>query len=123
MTVNLWIPDKPGHDALGELPHDVSLGLIPHDGEPPRGILDAEFLVPPSGDHRVLELLGEMPGLRVLQTLSAGVDWLLPLVPSGVTLCDAGSASVKKRTDATSATASANTAGIGVSPASLRTAR
>jgi phosphoglycerate dehydrogenase-like enzyme len=92
VTVNLWIPDKPGHDAIRPLPGDVSLGLIPHDGEPPRGILDAEFLVPPSGDHRVLELLGEMPGLRVLQTLSAGVDWLLAHVPPGVKVCDAGGA-------------------------------
>jgi phosphoglycerate dehydrogenase-like enzyme len=88
--VNLWIPDKEGHDALGELPRDVSLGLIPGDGELPPEILDAEFLVPPSGDARVLELLGRMPGLRVLQTLSAGVDWLLPATPPGVRICDAG---------------------------------
>jgi len=88
--VNLWIPDKEGRDALGELPRDVSLGLIPSDGELPPEILDAEFLVPPSGDARVLELLGRMPGLRVLQTLSAGVDWLLPSAPPGVRICDAG---------------------------------
>ena len=31
-----------------------------------------------------------MPGLRVLQTLSAGVDWLLPSAPPGVRICDAG---------------------------------
>jgi phosphoglycerate dehydrogenase-like enzyme len=90
--VNVWIPDKAGHDAIGKLPEDVSLGLIPHDGELPDGILDAEFLVHPSGDSRLYDLLGQMPGLRVLQTLSAGVDWLLPHVPPGVTLCDAGGA-------------------------------
>jgi phosphoglycerate dehydrogenase-like enzyme len=33
-----------------------------------------------------------MPELRVLQTLAAGVDWLLPHVPPGVTVCDAGGA-------------------------------
>jgi phosphoglycerate dehydrogenase-like enzyme len=88
--VNLWIPDRPGHDALGKLPEDVSLGLIPPDGELPGSILDAEFLVPNSGDRRVLELIARMPELRVIQTLSAGVDWLLPFVPEGVTVCDAG---------------------------------
>jgi hypothetical protein len=62
--VNLWVPDKDGHDAIGELPPDVSLGLIPSDGELPPEILDAELLVPPAGDERVLELLGRMPGLR-----------------------------------------------------------
>src|SRR3989442_12719242 len=30
-----------------------------------------------------------MPALRVIQTLSAGVDWLMPSVPAGVTVCDA----------------------------------
>jgi len=90
--VKLWIPDRAGHDAVGELPDGVSLDLIPRKGELPHAILDAEFLVPGAGDRRVLELLAEMPGLRVIQTLSAGVDWLLPFVPSGVTVCDAGGA-------------------------------
>jgi phosphoglycerate dehydrogenase-like enzyme len=90
--VNLWIPDKSGHEAIGELAEGVSLSLIPHDGELPREILDAEFLVHPSGDARLYDMLGQMSGLRVLQTLSAGVDWLLPHVPSGVKVCDAGGA-------------------------------
>jgi len=87
--VNVWIPDRAGHDAVGELPEGVSLGLIPRDGELPGTILDAEFLVPGAGDDRLRELLPRMAALRVIQTLSAGVDWLLGLLPPGVTLCDA----------------------------------
>jgi len=87
--VNLWIPDQAGHDAVGELPEGVSLDLIPREDEPPGEILEAEFLVPGSRNRRVPELLSQMPALRVIQTLSAGVDWLLPFVPPGVTLCDA----------------------------------
>ncbi len=86
--VNLWVPDRADHDAVGELPEGVHLSLIP-DGGAPSEILDAEFLVPGSDDHSVLELLTGMPRLRVIQTLSAGVDWLLPKVPPEVTLCDA----------------------------------
>ena len=92
MAVNLWIPDKPGHEAIGKLGENVTLNLIPPDGELPDGILDAELLVHPSGDSRLYDLLVQMSGLRVLQTLSAGVDWLLPHVPPSVTLCDAGGA-------------------------------
>ncbi len=88
--VNLWIADRAGHDAIGELPEGVALGLIPRDGELGDAILDAEFLVPGAGDRRVLELMSRMPRLRVVQTLSAGVDRLVGLVPAGVTLCDAG---------------------------------
>jgi phosphoglycerate dehydrogenase-like enzyme len=88
--VNLWIPDATGHDAVGELPDDVALALIPREGELPPALLDAEFLVPRAGDRRIAELLRRMSKLRVIQTLSAGVDRLLPIVPTGVTLCDAG---------------------------------
>ena len=90
--MNLWIPDAVGRDAIGELPENVALGLIPRDGEVPGEILDAEFLVPRAGDGRVLRQLSQMRRLRVIQTLSAGVDWLLGSVPSGVTLCDAAGA-------------------------------
>jgi len=87
--VNLWIPDAAGHDAIGQLPEGIALGLIPRDGEMPDELLDAEFLVPRAGDARVLELLPRMGELRVIQTLSAGVDRLLAHVPPAVTLCDA----------------------------------
>lgn len=87
--MNLWIPDVTGREAIGELPETVALGLIAGDGDAPAAILDAEFLVPRAGYRDLLELLARMPSLRVIQTLSAGVDWLLPLVPPGVIVCDA----------------------------------
>jgi phosphoglycerate dehydrogenase-like enzyme len=62
-------------------------------GPPPPGveIVDApspevEFVVP-RWDEALR--LGELPGLRVIQVLSAGVDWIVDLVPDGVTLCSA----------------------------------
>jgi phosphoglycerate dehydrogenase-like enzyme len=88
--VDLWIPDRTGRDAVGSLSEDVNLQLIPREGEPPHEILDAEFVVPSASDRRILALLSRMRSLRVIQTLSAGVDWLLPFVPGGVTVCDAG---------------------------------
>ncbi len=86
--VNLWIPDRADRDAIGELPEGVTLNVTP-DEPPANGLLDAEFLVPGSDKPFVLEALGRMPRLQVIQTLSAGVDWLLSAVPPGVTLCDA----------------------------------
>jgi len=88
-SVNLWIPDRVGTDAIGELPANVTLGVIPRDGEVPAQIDEAEFLVPSAGDRRLAERLPRMAALRVIQTLSAGVDRLLAFVPPGVTLCDA----------------------------------
>lgn len=87
--VDLWIPDRAGRDAIGELPDGVSVRLIPSEGDLPEPIVAAEFLVPVTTDRRIRELLPRMSHLRVVQTLSAGVDSLVPLVPEGVTLCDA----------------------------------
>jgi phosphoglycerate dehydrogenase-like enzyme len=86
--VNLWVPDRADRDAIGELPEGVELNVIPQEG-PASALLQAEFLVPDTDKPFVPEALGRMPRLRVVQTLSAGVDWLLSAVPSGVTLCDA----------------------------------
>ena len=48
---------------------------------------DVEFLVPAMGHHA--PDLAAMPALRVVQVMSAGTDWIDPLVPEGVTLCNA----------------------------------
>ena len=87
--MNLWIADRPGSEAIGELPEGVALNRVPREGELPPAAAEAEFLVPGAGDSRIAELLPRMRALRVVQTLSAGVDKLLPIVPAGVTLCDA----------------------------------
>ena len=62
-------------------------------GPPPPGVEvvddpspDVEFVVPRWED---MPALHEIPGLRVVQVLSAGVDWIAERVPAGVTLCSA----------------------------------
>ena len=62
-------------------------------GPPPPGVEvveepvpEVEFVVPRWDSMPVLD---ELPGLRVVQVLSAGVDWITDLVPDGVTLCSA----------------------------------
>ncbi len=88
--MNLWIPDRVvARDAIGPLPGNVALNVIPREGEVPPAILDAEFLVPGGADARLEAMLAQMASLRVIQTLSAGVDRLLGKVPARVTLCDA----------------------------------
>lgn len=63
-------------------------------GPPPRGkARKAEFVVAPfAGGEELRQLLTELPHLRGVQTLSAGVDWLGDAVPIGVPLynCSGG---------------------------------
>ena len=64
--------------ALGELPPGVQ--LAPEPGP------EVEFIVP---DWLHLPDLDELPALRVVQVLSAGVDWIADRLPDGVILCSA----------------------------------
>ncbi|WP_287372933.1 2-hydroxyacid dehydrogenase [Oceanithermus sp.] len=72
---------------LSGLPEGVEVVRFPAKGEPGPEVLEAEFVVPTR--RRMAEALARMPRLRVVQTISAGVDWVLPHVPPGVTLADA----------------------------------
>jgi len=87
--MNLWVPDQPGRDSIGELPDGVRCRAFPRDAPLPSAILDAEFLVLSGRAPRLRELLADMGALRVVQTISAGVDWIRPSVPPTATLCSA----------------------------------
>jgi phosphoglycerate dehydrogenase-like enzyme len=59
-------------------------------GELPDVATAASFYVPPYlGGRRVLEVMNRLSSLEVVQTLTAGYDDVLPLLPAGVTLCNA----------------------------------
>jgi len=49
---------------------------------------DVEFYALPYARPNVEQLIGRMPRLRVVQTLNAGYDDVLPLVPPAATLCN-----------------------------------
>ncbi|HEX7262975.1 MAG TPA: 2-hydroxyacid dehydrogenase [Candidatus Dormibacteraeota bacterium] len=51
---------------------------------------DVDFVVlSPDISERLPAIFDELPQLRVIQSLSAGVDWLLPKVPPGIVVCRA----------------------------------
>ena len=79
---------------LDGLPEPVRRTVIGWDtGEPPPApeILDrVEVFVPPyTATPADLALMARMPSLRLVQTLTAGVDNVVPHLPTGVTLCNA----------------------------------
>jgi phosphoglycerate dehydrogenase-like enzyme len=73
----------PGFER-GGLPGDVELLGWDAPGE------KVEFVVPEGGVGT--DRLADLPDLKVVQVLSAGVDWVSEHVPEGVTLCNAGDA-------------------------------
>jgi len=54
----------------------------------PDRIIDVEFWVPPVTARDAAQALPHLRGIRVVQSLYAGVDWLIHLLPPGLLLCD-----------------------------------
>lgn len=87
--MQLWLYDGPDRSAVGELPDEVEVRVVPEDGPLPEGFRDVELLLAPSGSRPILDALPALGKLRVIQSNLAGVDWLLPHVPADVTVCSA----------------------------------
>ena len=95
------LPDMPERAHMGDFPPNVEVLLYPVEAGlgTADGVAGAEMpdlagadLIVPLGPARqpVYDLLAGPPGrLRVLQTLSAGVDWLIGHVPERVIVCNA----------------------------------
>lgn len=82
--------DKDGYEYLSSVP---GLSIVEYD--PNDLALDdfqqaADLLMPPyRGSHRPLGLVNQLPNLRMVQLLSAGVDEWRPQVPKHVTVASA----------------------------------
>jgi phosphoglycerate dehydrogenase-like enzyme len=87
--VRILVPATIDAGALGALPPDVEL-ILAGDGPLPAEAADARMAIVSGGlPRRLDEVLAATPALEVLQTVSAGVDWIGDRVPDGVTLCNA----------------------------------
>jgi phosphoglycerate dehydrogenase-like enzyme len=89
-----WLPYADRAEAaqrLGGIPDGITVDCYRADDDPmPDSIADVEFYVLPyMKGAEVLERSAEMSSLRVIQTLTAGVENFLPHVPDWVTLCNA----------------------------------
>jgi phosphoglycerate dehydrogenase-like enzyme len=77
LTAEAW----PVAEAL--VPAGVELRRLPD------GLAEAAFVVPAWDDDEALEALPRLRPLRVVQTLSAGTEWVEDRVPPWATLCNA----------------------------------
>ncbi|MGA4668212.1 2-hydroxyacid dehydrogenase [Propionibacteriaceae bacterium Y1923] len=88
-----WVPFASEQEARRVLGEDLPIDLRPFTdpANPPEGIDQVEFMVLPYGvpQHTVFARTPEMTNLKVIQGQMAGTDAINPLVPAGVTLCNA----------------------------------
>jgi phosphoglycerate dehydrogenase-like enzyme len=89
-----WVPYAGQAEAerrLGGIPAGVELDFYRADGDELPGTIDqvAFYVLPYMKGPSVLDRAADMPKLRVVQTLTAGYEEFLPVVPPSVTLCNA----------------------------------
>ena len=89
--VVVCLPDIPDRAHMGEFPANVDVRLVPPEPEPVPNVAEVDLIVPDERTREpLLELLAGSPvRLRVIQTTSAGVDWLVGRVPEHVMVCNA----------------------------------
>ena len=85
-----WVPVPEVAAALEGLP-GASVEVVAPDGGPlPAAAGEVEFYVPPFFPAQpAIEAMADLPRLRVVQALTAGIDRFLPHLPPGVRLCNA----------------------------------
>jgi phosphoglycerate dehydrogenase-like enzyme len=88
----ICLPDQRAVDLVGPLPDSVQVVVRDGRGRPDPDVTATEFLVPEfafSSPQQQRAVFAELPKLRVVQVLSAGVDFIVGNTPPGVLLCDA----------------------------------
>ena len=90
-TIVVCLPDVPERVHMGDLPANVDVRLVPPDPGPIPDLARVDLIVPSARSRpALLELLaGPRKRLRVIQTTTAGVDWLIGRVPGHVIVCNA----------------------------------
>ncbi|MGP3968622.1 2-hydroxyacid dehydrogenase [Streptomyces sp. 6N223] len=92
-TPDVWLPFQPADPAA--LPDSLTYAYWNGEEDYPADPARCEMYVVPymKGDEVAVRPLAEMPRLRAVQTLTAGVDHMLPALPRlppGAQLCNAG---------------------------------
>jgi phosphoglycerate dehydrogenase-like enzyme len=87
MTPLVWLPFDPSE--LGEAPAGLRYEVVDPRERVPDSVGEVEFYVTPYNmGPAVGDVLSSMRSLKVVQTLSAGVDNIRGRVPEGVVLCN-----------------------------------
>ncbi|WP_254061393.1 2-hydroxyacid dehydrogenase [Granulicella sp. L60] len=83
--VRVGVDEKLAEELLVGFPREAEIVRIPRQ---PTGTVDVDFWVLPFARKEAQEAFGHLRGVKVIQSMMAGVDWIIPWVPKDVVLCD-----------------------------------
>lgn len=84
--LNIGLPQDISQDLLQDFPKkDVRIVRLPDNLDHE---VEVEFWLPPMFGRLASSIFPHLRGVKVVQSLLAGVDWILPWLPKGTILCD-----------------------------------
>ena len=84
--VKVGVPHWADETLLAKLPSEAEVHVLP---QKPSASVDIDFWVAPLFKQHAEPVAPYLRGVKVVQSLQAGVDWLRTFVPSAAILCDA----------------------------------
>ncbi len=88
VIAHVWIPATTSMEHRSLLPHGAVVHDLPAEGPLPHRLGPGQIVVASFSPERLLEVIPRLDDLRLVQTMSAGVDRLVGKLPAGVVLCD-----------------------------------
>lgn len=83
--IRVGIDEYLAEELLADFPHEAEIVRIPSQ---PAKVLDVDFWIAPFRRDQAEAVFPHLRGVKVVQSMMAGVDWLIPWLPKNVALCD-----------------------------------
>jgi phosphoglycerate dehydrogenase-like enzyme len=89
-NIRVWLPEPDAAELMGGLPDGMAADVWTGGEKLPDSADETEVVVLPYGvPDDGMAALAKLPRLQLIQLMSAGAEHVIPLVPPGVTLCNA----------------------------------
>lgn len=83
--VRVGVDESLSEELLADFPQDAEIVRIPRNST---GMVEVDFWILPFHRRDAAEAFSRLRGVKVVQSMMAGVDWITPWLPKGVLLCD-----------------------------------
>jgi phosphoglycerate dehydrogenase-like enzyme len=83
--VRVGVDENLAQELLVDFPRDAEIVRVPRR---PSEVLDIDFWMLVFARRDAKETFQHLRGVKVVQSMMAGVDWIMPWLPKGVVLCD-----------------------------------
>jgi phosphoglycerate dehydrogenase-like enzyme len=83
--VRVGVDESLSEELLADFPRDAEIVRVPRNLS---GTVEVDFWILPFQRRDAAEAFSHLRGVKVVQSMMAGVDWITPWLPKDVILCD-----------------------------------